>query len=359
MEMENQNSTVTHFVFLGFSNEPLIQTFLFITFLLIYLITLMGNIIIMMIIRGKSSLHGPMYFFLSHLSFIDICFSSVTVPKLLANVCGNWRISYNGCITQLFFIFLLGTVEVFVLAAMAYDRYAAICKPLHYVQIMNQAFCRKLVGGAWVIAFTHASANTIPAMKLVFCGPNIIKHFSCELPSLLALSCSETFLNSVTFFISAVILISFSLFLILWSYFNIVSSVLKIHSAEARRKTFSTCSSHLIVVILYFSTGCLRNMRTNSASSIVMEEYFSIQYTISTPMLNPIIYSLKTKEVMEAIKKLIRSKIVTIHFWEDICKNENPKINEDYIEGRLNLVIGVHAVSLLGFPSLACPPVCL
>nr|XP_060639232.1 olfactory receptor 5B21-like [Anolis sagrei ordinatus] len=306
MEMENQNSTVTLFIFLGFSNEPLVQMFLFFTFLFIYIITLMGNITIMMIINGKSSLHSPMYFFLSHLSFIDICFSSVTVPKLLANVYGYRTISHNGCITQMFFILLIATTETFVLAAMAYDRYAAICKPLHYAQIMNLSFCRQLVGGAWAMGFTQALSNTIPTIRLMFCGPNIIRHFSCELPSLLTLSCSDPFLNSLTFLVTACILIFFSSTVILWSYINIISLILKIHSAEAKRKTFSTCSSHLIIVGLFYGTGCLRYMRINSASSIIMEEYFSVQYSISTPMLNPIIYSLKNRSIKEAIKKLIK-----------------------------------------------------
>ncbi|XP_062992678.1 olfactory receptor 5G9-like [Elgaria multicarinata webbii] len=307
--MENQTTTVTSFVFLGFSYDPLIQNFLFLIFFFIYVVTLIGNITIMMVIRSNSNLNSPMYFFLSHLSFIDICFSSVTVPKLLFNIYATQAISYNSCIIQMFFIFLTATTEIFILAAMAYDRYAAICKPLHYVQVMNRVFCRWLVSGAWAVSFFQAMANTLPVLKLVFCGPNIINHFSCELPSLLALSCTETSLNTIMFLITAGILMIFSFFVILLSYINIVSLILKIHSAEARRKTFSTCSSHLIVVVLLYGTGCLRYMRPRSASSIIMDEYFSIQYSISTPLLNPIIYSLKNREVKEAIKKLIKKLI--------------------------------------------------
>ncbi|XP_062992682.1 olfactory receptor 1E5-like [Elgaria multicarinata webbii] len=306
--MGNQTTSVTSFVFLGFSYDPPVHFFLFLMFFLIYVVTLMGNITIMMAIRSNSNLNSPMYFLLSHLSFIDICYSSVTVPKLLNNIYGSQAISYNSCLTQMFFIFLTGTTEGFILAAMAYDRYAAICKPLHYVQIMNRAFCRWLVGGVWAISFFHAMTNTLPILKLVFCGPNVIQHFSCELPSLLVLSCSETFLNITVFFISACILALFSFFVILLSYVNIVSSILKIHSAEARRKTFSTCSSHLIVVVLFYGTGSLRYLRPQSASSVIMNEYFSIQYSISTPMLNPIIYSLKNRKVKEAIKKLMGTR---------------------------------------------------
>ncbi|XP_062992681.1 olfactory receptor 5AR1-like [Elgaria multicarinata webbii] len=305
--MENQTTIVTYFVFLRFSNDPPVQFFLFLTFFFIYVVTLMGNITIMMVIRGDNTLTSPMYFFLSHLSFIDICFSSVTVPKLLDNIYGNLAISYNSCLTQMFFFLLAGTTECFILAAMAYDRYAAICKPLHYVQIMSRVFCRWLVGTAWTISFFNAMANTLSALNIVFCGPNIINHFSCELPSLLVLSCTEISLSTIIFLKTGGTLAIFSFFVIFLSYVYIVSSILKIHSAEARRKTFSTCSSHLIVVILFYSTGCLRYM-TPIASSIIMDEYFSIQYSISTPMLNPIIYSLKNREVREAIKKLMGYK---------------------------------------------------
>ncbi|XP_053120482.1 olfactory receptor 1G1-like [Hemicordylus capensis] len=305
--MENQ-TTVTYFVLLGFSHKPPIQMFLFFTFSLIYLLTLLGNMMIMIVIRSNRNLHSPMYFFLSHLSFLDICFSSVTVPKLLTNFYGSKRISYSGCIAQVFFIFLIGTTEAFILAAMAFDRYTAICKPMHYVQIMNSVFCRLLVGSAWAICSLHAMINTLSLLNLVFCGPNIIKHFSCELPSLLALSCMETFLNRITLFITCSTVAALSCTVILASYIQIISTVLKMHSAAAKRKTFSTCSSHFIVVILFFGTASFRYMSPTSTYSAIVDEFFSIQYSISTPMLNPIIYSLKTKEVKEAIKKLIGYK---------------------------------------------------
>ncbi|XP_053119748.1 olfactory receptor 8S1-like, partial [Hemicordylus capensis] len=261
----------------------------------IYLVTLMANSAIMIVIRSNSHLRSPMYFFLSHLSFIDVCFSSVTVPQVLMNFFTRNTISQSSCIAQMFFVILTGCTEIFILAAMAYDRYAAICKPLYYVQIMNPAFCRGLLVGAWAIGFIYALVNTLPVLKLVFCGQNIIKHFSCELPSLLALSCTETLMNIIIFLITASMIASSSFSIILVSYIHIVSTVLKLHSSEAKRETFSTCSSHLIVVVLFFGSGCF--MRPNSASSIIVDEFFSIQYSILTPMLNPIIYSLKTREV--------------------------------------------------------------
>ncbi|XP_053120484.1 olfactory receptor 5A1-like [Hemicordylus capensis] len=303
--MENQTK-VKYFVLLGFSYSPPVQSCLFLVFLFIYAVTLMGNILIMMVIRGNSLLQSPMYFFLSHLSFIDFCYSSISVPRILMTLVTSRTISYSGCIAQMFFIFLTGCTEVFLLAAMAYDRYAAICRPLYYAQIMKAAFCRGLVGSAWAIGFIHGLVNTLPVLKLKFCGQNIIRHFSCEIPSLLALSCSETFMNRITSFITNSTVAGSSFFIILVSYIHIVSSVLKMQSAEAKRKTFSTCSSHLIVVILYYGTGSLRYLRPNSASSVIADEFFSVQYSISTPMLNPIIYSLKTREVKEAIKKIIK-----------------------------------------------------
>lgn len=302
--MENQ-TTVTYFVLLAFSYTPVVQTILFLMFSLMYAVTLIGNILIMTVIRNNSNLHSPMYFFLSHLSLIDMCFSSITVPKLLLNFLTSQEISSNGCIAQVFSVMFSACTEVFILAAMAYDRYAAICRPLHYIQIMNNDFCRCLVGGAWAIGFLHGLANTLPILQLVFCGPNIIEHFSCELPSLLALSCTETALNWITFFITCCVTGGCSFFVILLSYIHIISLVLKINSAEVKKKTFSTCSSHLAVVVLFYSAALFRYLRPNSISSTVLDDFFSIQYSISTPMLNPIIYSLKTKEVKEAIKKLM------------------------------------------------------
>ncbi|XP_070584505.1 olfactory receptor 5B12-like [Erythrolamprus reginae] len=188
---------------------------------------------------------------------------------------------------------------------MAYDRFAAICKPLHYVQIMNKACCRWLVTGALAVAFSYASLNTFPALKLDFCGKRFIRHFSCELTSVLALSCTDTFSNLTLLLITSGIFAISSFTVILFSYIHIISTILKLNSPEAKRKTFSTCSAHLIVVALYYITGCFRYMRPNSVSSVIVDGLFSIQYSISTPMLNPLIYSLKNREVKEAIKKLM------------------------------------------------------
>ncbi|XP_054851509.1 olfactory receptor 8S1-like [Eublepharis macularius] len=305
--MDNQ-TTATYFVLLGFSYNPPVQIFLFLIFFFMYAATLLGNIVIIAVVVTSDQLQSPMYFFLSHLSFLDICFSSVTLPKLLVNLCSRPTISYNGCIAQMFSSILLACTEAFILTAMAFDRYTAICKPLQYVQIMNRVFCRCLVGGAWVIGTVQTLVNSLPILKLTFCGSNIIRHFSCEHPSLLALSCTETFPNVVTFFISFFIVGSSSFLVILFSYIHIVSTVLKMQSTETKKKTFSTCSAHLIVVVLYYGTGCFRYMRPNSVSSAILDEIFSIHYSISTPMLNPIIYSFKTKEIKGRLKKLMGFK---------------------------------------------------
>ncbi|XP_065271623.1 olfactory receptor 5G9-like [Emys orbicularis] len=303
--MENQ-TTVTEFILLGLSSDPQMQIFLFSVFLVIYLITLVGNIVIMVVIRTDSHLHTPMYFFLFHLSFVDICYSSVTVPNMLRNfLAAHKTISVHGCIAQMFFILLSAGAEVLILSAMAYDRYAAICDPLRYMERMSKGICVQLVSGAWTMGFFYALLNTVFTLKLHFCGYNQIHHFSCELPPLLQLSCTETLTNQVVLLTSAVIFGSSSFLLTLISYIHIISTVLRIRSAEGRRKAFSTCSSHLIVVGLFYLTGFLQYTKPSSVSSVVLDEIFSIQYTVLTPMLNPIIYSLKNKEVKTALRKTL------------------------------------------------------
>uniref|UniRef100_A0A8C0GJ48 Olfactory receptor n=1 Tax=Chelonoidis abingdonii TaxID=106734 RepID=A0A8C0GJ48_CHEAB len=303
MKMKNQ-TTVTEFILLELSSDPQMQIFFFLVFLVIYLITLSGNIMIMVVIRADSHLQTPMYFFLFHLSFVDICYSSVTVPNALRNFLHK-TISVNGCLVQMFLFILSAGAEIFILSAMAYDRYAAICDPLHYVQTMSKGICIQLVSGAWTMGFFYALLNTLFALKLHFCGLNQINHFSCELPPLLQLSCTETFTNQVVLLTSAVVLGLSSFLLTLISYIHIISTILRIRSAEGRHKAFSTCSSHLIVVGLLYVTGFLQYTKPSSVSSVVLDEIFSIQYSILTPMLNPIVYSLKNKEVKTALRNIL------------------------------------------------------
>ncbi|XP_054851031.1 olfactory receptor 5A2-like [Eublepharis macularius] len=306
--MENQTSA-SEFIFLGLSKDPQLQIFFFLVFSTIYLITLSGNLTIILVIRMDPSLYTPMYFFLTHLSFVDICYSTDIVPKMLVNLLTKQKtISFVGCLTQMFFSLLLSVTEVFILSAMAYDRYTAVCHPLHYVVIMNKATCTYLVMGAWIMGFLFAIINTVPTLNVQFCGFREISHFSCELPPLLKSSCSDTFLNNVILFSSVAIFGLGSFLPTLVSYIHIISTILKIHSAEGRNKAFSTCSSHLIVVGLLYMTGMSQYMKPSNVSSMTLDEIFSVQYSILTPMLNPIIYSLKNKEVKRALGKIFGSK---------------------------------------------------
>ncbi|XP_029769787.1 olfactory receptor 1G1-like, partial [Terrapene carolina triunguis] len=213
--------------------------------------------------------------------------------------------SVNGCIAQMFLFILLPGAEAFILSAMAYDRYAAICDPLHYVQTMRKGICVQLVSGAWTMGFFNALLNTVFALKLHFCGPNQISHFSCELPPLLQLSCTDTLTNQVVLLISALVFGLSSFLLTLISYIHIIYTILRIRTAEGRRKAFSTCSSHLIVVGLLYVTGFLQYTKPSSVSSVVLDEMFSIQYSILTPLLNPIVYSLKNKEVKTNLRNIL------------------------------------------------------
>nr|XP_056719290.1 olfactory receptor 5A2-like [Euleptes europaea] len=304
--MENQ-TTVDEFVLLGISDDATVQVFLFLIFLPIYLITLLGNVLIMLVIKTDPQLHTPMYFFLSNLSFIDICYSSVTVPKMLESLLATKKtISLSGCIAQIFFfIFMVGT-EIFLLSAMAYDRYAAICNPLRYSTVISPRVCVQMVVGAWVSGFLDSLVNTLFLTDLHFCGPSNINHFSCELPLLLQLSCTSTFANEMVILTFSMTLGFASLLLIVASYVHIIGAILKISSSEGRQKAFSTCASHLTVVLLFCGTAFIRYMRPASGYSDTLDKLVSIQYSILTPMLNPIIYSLKNKEVKTALRKLFR-----------------------------------------------------
>ncbi|XP_050775812.1 olfactory receptor 5V1-like [Gopherus flavomarginatus] len=303
--MGNQTEVI-ECIILGLSSDPQMQIFLFMVLSVVYLITLLANMVIMLARRADPHLHTPMHFFLSHLPFVDICYSSAIVPNVLVHFLAEHKtISVNRCIAQLFFISLLAATEIFILSAMSYDHYTAICDPLCYMNIMNKGICVQLVSGAWAIGFIDALLNTVFALKLHFCGPNQISLFSCELPSLLQLSCTDTFTNQVVLLTSAVAFGWSSFLLTLISYIHIISTILRIRSEEGRHKAFSPCSSHLIVVGLLYLTGFLQYTKHSSVSSVVLDEMFSIQYSILTLMLNLIICSLKNKEVKTAVGKTL------------------------------------------------------
>nr|XP_036868085.1 olfactory receptor 8S1-like [Manis javanica] len=298
------HSTVSEFVLTGLSDDPHIQALLFVLFMGIYLLTLMGNLTLLLLIRADSRLHTPMYFFLSNLSFLDLCFSSVTVPKLLKDLLSEKKtISVEGCLAQVFFVFITAGTEAFLLSVMAYDRYAAICHPLLYGQVMSNQLCVSLVLASWGLASLNSVVIVLLAVNLDFCDAHTIHHYTCELPSLFPLSCSDISIN-VEILICSILLHGFGTFLpIFFSYARIVSTILSISSTTGRVKTFSTCSSHLIAVILFFGSGLIRYLMPSSGSSLDLLS--SLQYSTVTPMLNPLIYSLKNTEVKAAVRRTL------------------------------------------------------
>ncbi|XP_071972433.1 olfactory receptor 5G3-like [Engystomops pustulosus] len=307
MEDSNQTSPGT-FILLGLSNVLYLQIIYFMVFLLIYLITLIGNVLVIIVVRINPKLHTPMYFFLTNLSVLDICFSSTIVPRLLFNTLSRDRsISLLGCALQMYFHLTLGATECVILAVMAYDRYVAICLPLHYMNIMSRTVCAYTAIGSWGFCFINAAMHVGLAFHLPFCRSHHVNHFFCELPPFFRISCKDPFFNDLIKLIAALILVVTAFFLILISYIQIICNILKISSSQGRQKTFSTCASHLIVVSIYYGTIMFLYLRPHSASSPEVDKAVSLIYTAVTPMLNPIIYSMRNKDVINTIRmKLIR-----------------------------------------------------
>uniref|UniRef100_A0A8B9PFU5 Olfactory receptor n=1 Tax=Apteryx owenii TaxID=8824 RepID=A0A8B9PFU5_APTOW len=288
---EGNHSEVMEFVLLGFTNLP---GLLFVIFLLIYVTTLVGNLGMIILIRTDSQLRVPMYFFLSNLSFLDICYSSSVTPKLLSGLLAERNIiSFNGCITQFYFYAVFGTTEAILLAVMAYDRYMAICEPLHYMSVMSPRLCVQLVVGSYIAGTLNALVHTGTLLQLSFCGPNVVNHFYCEIPPLLLLSCSDT--RIMMFVVVGFNLLITSL-IILLSYTYILATILRMHSAVGRYKTFSTCASHLTAVTLFYGSAASMYSWPSSRHSQHLDKVASVFYTVVTPMLNPLIYSLRNKE---------------------------------------------------------------
>ncbi|NXN23378.1 O1052 protein, partial [Nycticryphes semicollaris] len=298
------HTMVTQFILLGLTSEPKRQAPLFLLFLLIYLLTLMGNLGLMVLIRANPQLHTPMYFFLCNLSLVDQCYSSVFSPKLLVSFWLEKKtISYSACFAQHFFFLLFVTTEVFLLAVMAYDRYAAICNPLVYAISMSHKVCVQLVAGSYIGGVLNSLIQTCCLLPLPFCGPNVINHYFCDTNPLLKLTCSNNRLNEL-------LLVTFNgaismsvLFIIIISYLYILFSILRIRSAQGRHKAFSTCASHLLTVTLFYVPAGLSHMQPASKYSLEMEKVTAVFYTLLVPMLNPLIYSLRNKEVKEALRK--------------------------------------------------------
>ncbi|XP_057621354.1 olfactory receptor 19-like [Chionomys nivalis] len=308
MELENETQTLK-FILLGISEDPLWQPFLFGLFLFMYLATLLGNLLIIIATVTDSSLHTPMYFFLSNLSFADICFTSVSIPKMLVNIqTQNKEITYEGCIAQVYFFILFGILDNFLLAVMAYDRYVAICHPLHYTVIMNRHLCGLLVLGSWVTTALNSLLQSSMALRLSFCTDLKIPHFLCELYQLVQLACNDTFPNDMVMFFGAVLVGGGPLAGILYSYSKIVSSIRAISSAQGKYKAFVTCASHLSVVSLFYSTLLGVYFSSSVTQNSQSTARASVMYSVVTPMLNPFIYSLRNKDLMGGLRRLFRRK---------------------------------------------------
>ena len=309
MGVRNQ-STVTEFLFAGLTDQPELQLPLFCLFLGIYVVTAVGNLGMILIIRLSSQLHKPMYYFLSSLSFIDFCYSSVITPKMLAGFLGRDKaISYSGCMTQLFFFCIFIISECYMLAAMAYDRYIAICSPLFYNVIMSPRVCSLLVAAVFSVGFTDAMMHGGFMLRLTFCESNIIKHYFCDIVPLIKLSCSSTYIDELLIFVIGGFNMVATSMTIITSYAFILSSISRIHSKEGRSKAFSTCSSHLTAVLVFYGSLMSMYLKPASSSSLTQEKVSSVFYTNVIPMLNPLIYSLRNKEVKNSLMKLLRRKI--------------------------------------------------
>ncbi|ELV11168.1 putative olfactory receptor 3A4 [Tupaia chinensis] len=303
------DSSVTTFVLLGLTETPVLQPIVFIIFLLAYLATVGGNFSILAAILIEPKLHTPMYFFLGNLSLLDVACISVTVPAMLKHLISNDRnISYRACLSQLFFFHLLAGADCFLLTVMAYDRYLAICQPLTYSTRMSQRIQQALTAMSCVFSFTNALTQTVAVSTLKFCGPNVINHFYCDLPQLFQLSCSSTQLNEQLLFVAAVFMGVAPLILITVSYAHVAAAVLRIRSAEGRKKAFSTCSSHLTVVGIFYGTGVFSYMRLGSGDSSDKDKGIGILNTVISPMLNPLIYSLRNPDVQGALRRVFMGK---------------------------------------------------
>ncbi|KAM7149992.1 olfactory receptor 14C36-like [Macrochelys suwanniensis] len=309
MKMSNR-TTVTEFLLLGFSDVWELQILHFVVFLMIYVAGLIGNLLIITVIVLDHNLHTPMYFFLMNLSILDLSSISVTIPKSMANSLMNTRvISYPGCVAQLFLFFLFTATDLVLLTIMAYDRHVAICQPLHYERVMNRRACVQMAASAWITGIVYSALHTGNTFRLPFCHSNVINQFFCEIPQLLKLACSDSYLSEVR-------LLAFSAFLslncfvfIIVSYVLIFKAVLRIPSEQGRCKAFSTCLPHLTVVSLLVGTSFFAYLKPTSSSATILDLMMGVFYALVPPVMNPIIYSMRNKETKAALKKLIVSRL--------------------------------------------------
>ncbi|XP_060244407.1 olfactory receptor 1 [Meriones unguiculatus] len=311
---EGNQTVISKFLLLGLPIPPEHQHLFYALFLVMYLTTVLGNFIILILILLDSHLHTPMYLFLSNLSFSDLCFSSVTMPKLLQNMQSqDPSIPYASCLAQIYFFLFFGDLGNFLLVAMAYDRYVAICFPLHYTSIMSPKLCGSLVVLCWVLTTFHAMLHTLLMARLSFCEDNMIPHFFCDMSALLKLACSDTHVNEVVIFIVVSVFLVLPFAFIIMSYVRIVSSILKVPSSRGIRKAFSTCGSHLSVVSLFYGTVIGLYLCPSANNSTVKETVMSLMYTVVTPMLNPFIYSLRNRDIKGALERIFCKKKIQLN----------------------------------------------
>ncbi|XP_055973450.1 olfactory receptor 13F1 [Sorex fumeus] len=300
---------VAYFIFLGFSHYPKVEVIIFALSFLMYLITLLGNMTLISITILDSRLHTPMYFFLSNLSFLDIFYTSFGLTPMLTNfISGENTISFLGCAAQMYFSLAMASTECVLLSMMAYDRYVAICNPLRYPVIMNKRVCVQIAAGSWLTGCITSLVETVSVLQLSLCGKNIINHFACEFLTFLKLACVDTSMEELIILVITVFLIPMPMLLISFSYVSILANVLRISSVDGRSKAYSTCAAHLAVVILFFGTALSRYMKPSSIDSQEVDKFIALVYAAVTPMLNPIIYSLRNKEVKTAVKRLLMNR---------------------------------------------------
>ncbi|XP_045679419.1 olfactory receptor 10G2 [Phyllostomus hastatus] len=302
------DTVVTQFILLGLPHPSNLRTLLFLVFFIIYILTQLGNLLILLTVWADPTLHArPMYILLSVLSFLDMWLSSVIVPRVILDFTpANKAIPFGGCVAQLYFFHFLGSTECFLYTLMAYDRYLAICRPLHYPMLMNGKLCTILVSGVWVAGSIHGSIQAILTFRLPYCGPNEVDYFICDIPAVLRLACADTTVNELVTFVDIGVVAASCFMLILLSYANIVHAILKIRTADGRRRAFSTCGSHVTVVTVFYVPCIFIYLRAGSKSPL--DGAVAVFYTIVTPLLNPLIYTLRNKEVKSALKRVIAGR---------------------------------------------------
>ncbi|XP_015268217.1 PREDICTED: olfactory receptor 2G3-like [Gekko japonicus] len=308
MRTENLTS-VTEFILLGLTDHRKTQIVLFFIILLIYSLTLVGNLVIIILVRADSHLHTPMYFFLTHLSGLEICYVTSTLPQMLAHLLsGNGAISFTRCIIQMYIVLSLGGTECLLLGVMAYDRYLAICRPLVYAVAMGRWRQLHLASASWAGGFSLAVINVMCTLRFPFCGPNHLNHFFCELPVVMKLACGDIHITEAILFVAAVLALLIPLSVILTSYGLILSSVIRAQSASGRHKAFSTCASHLAVVTMFYGTVISMYMKPRSGTTPDRDKQTAVFYVVVTPLLNPIIYTLRNKDIHRAATKMLKRK---------------------------------------------------